>query len=291
MTEQHLWTHGEATVNGVRLHYVEAGQGPLVILLHGFPEFWYSWRRQIPALAAAGYHVIAPDMRGYNLSEKPPRVRDYRIEILASDVVELICHAGASTATVVGHDWGGAIAWFVPMLFPNVVEKLIILNAPHPLAFLREMKTPAQLLKSSYQFFFQLPTLPEAVIRARDYAMLRSLLRTEPMRCRAFSKADVRRYKEAIAQPGALTAALNYYRAAFRQGPRSMARLSRRIDIPTLLIWGEHDRYLGLNLTRNLEQWVPRLRLERLPDASHWVQNDEPERVSEWMIEFLSEAH
>jgi len=290
MTESNSWTHREAVVNGVRLHYVEAGQGPLVILLHGFPEFWYSWRAQIPALAAAGYHVIALDMRGYNLSQKPPRVRDYGIEILARDVAELIRSTGAARATVVGHDWGGAVAWFAPMLYPHLVEKLIVLNAPHPLAFLRELKTPAQLLKSWYQFFFQLPYLPEAMIRARDYAMLRDLLRRAPSRRRAFTKADIRLYKAAIAQPSALTAALNYYRAAFRGGPRGMSRLARRIDVSTLLIWGEQDRYLGLNLTRDLEQWVPRLRLERLADASHWVQNDAPQRVNELMIEFLREA-
>jgi len=292
--EGEAWTHRQAVVNGVRLHYVEAGEGPLVVLLHGFPEFWYSWRHQIPALATAGFHVVAPDQRGYNESEKPPGVRSYRIEALTDDVVALIRHAGAERATVVGHDWGGAIAWSVPMRHPEAVEKLIVLNAPHPAAFQRELRSLGQLRKSWYVFFFQLPWLPEALVRLGGFPSVERMLRRDPVRAGAFSKEDIAQYKRALAQPRALTAGINYYRAGFRRNPLEMLREARQgvptIDVPTLLIWGERDRYLGLRLTEGLERWVPKIRVERIPDASHWVQVDAFERVNELMIEFLREG-
>jgi pimeloyl-ACP methyl ester carboxylesterase len=288
-TRAEPWTHHEAVVNGVRLHYVEAGSGPLVILLHGFPEFWYSWRFQIPALAARGYRVVAPDMRGYNTSEKPPGVRSYLIDTLSDDVAGLIHYLGASKAVVAGHDWGGAVAWYMPMRHPAIVEKLIVLNAPHPGAFLRELRTARQLRKSWYMLFFQLPWLPEAALHAGRFAMLDRVMRTDPVRGDAFSEADIRRYKRALNQPGALTATVNYYRALFRRSPREAMREPPQIDCPTLLIWGEQDRYLGVPLTEGLDRWVPDIRVERIPDASHWVQVDAPERVNELMLEFLQD--
>ena len=289
-TGQDVWTHREAVVNGVRLHYVEAGEGPLVVLLHGFPEFWYSWRYQIPALAAAGFHVIAPDMRGYNESEKPSGIRNYQIELLTDDVADLIHHAGAQRATIVGHDWGGVIAWYMPMRHQHAVEKLIVLNGPHPGAFLRKLWAPAQLRKSWYIFFFQLPWLPETTFRARGYAWLDHMLRHDPTRPGAFDEEDIRRYKRAIAQPGALNAAINYYRTIFRRSPLKVIHEMRRIVVPTLLIWGERDRYLDIRLTEDLDEWVPKIRIERLSQASHWVQNDAPERVNQLIIGFLREG-
>jgi pimeloyl-ACP methyl ester carboxylesterase len=280
------WTHREGVVNGVRLHWVEAGSGPLVLLLHGFPEFWYSWRHQIPALAAAGFRVLAPDLRGYNLSGKPPGVASYRLETLTDDVAGLIAHAGAASAAVVGHDWGGGIAWTLAMRRPEVVRQLAVLNALHPAAFLRELRRPAQLLRSWYMFFFQLPWLPELLLRACNYALLERTLRRDPVRPGAFTEDDIRRYKKALSKPGALTAGINYYRASFRQ-LRRMIRETPPIMVPTLLIWGERDRYLGPRLTEALERWVPGIRVERLPDASHWVQQDAPERVNALLVEFL----
>src|SRR5262249_33835635 len=150
------WAHRHALVGGLRLHYVEAGAGPPVLLLHGFPEFWYSWRHQLPALAGAGFRAWAPDLRGYNESEKPAGVRNYRVRLLVEDVAGLIRHTGAGRATVVGHDWGGVIAWRLAMDRPELVERLVILNAPHPGAFLRELRNPAQWLRSAYVLFFQL---------------------------------------------------------------------------------------------------------------------------------------
>lgn len=284
------WRHGDMAVNGVRLHYVEAGTGPLVVLLHGFPEFWYSWRYQIPALADAGYRVIAPDMRGYNTSEKPRGVAAYSVETLTDDVAGLIDQAGAEKAVIVGHDWGGAVAWNVPMRHPRLVEKLIVLNAPHPAAFMRELRTLAQLRKSWYVLFFQLPWLPEAVFRAGNYATIERTMRTDPVRPGAFDDADIRRYKRALAQPGALTSAINYYRGLTRRDPRRATGDLPSIEVPTMLIWGEQDRYLGVRLTEGLEQWAPRIRVERIPDASHWVQVDAPEQVNALMLDFLREA-
>jgi pimeloyl-ACP methyl ester carboxylesterase len=282
------FTHRYANLGGLRLHYVEAGEGPLVVLLHGFPEFWYSWRHQLPALAAAGFHAVAPDMRGYNLSTKPRRVAGYRMGYLTHDVAALIQTCGAERATVVGHDWGGGVAWGFAMRYPHLLDRLAILNCPHPLRFLQALRTPRQLLRSWYIFFFQLPWLPEASIRARDFAGLRETFRREPTRPGAFSEADIDRYVEAMARPRALTGAINYYRAFVQHG-LAERRLLRRIDAPVLVIWGERDRYLGQELAEPPRAWVPHARVERLPDASHWVQVDQPERVNALLCEFLTE--
>lgn len=281
------WTHGEAVVDGVRLHYVEAGAGPLVLLLHGFPEFWYSWRHQLPALAGAGFRVVAPDTRGYNLSDKPEGVDAYRVERLVDDVVGLVAHFGAERAVVVGHDWGGLVAWYTAILRPDVVERLVVLNAPHPAAYRRELTRSTQALRSWYAAFFQLPVLPEAALRAGDFALLRRVLRSEPVREGAFTGEDIRRYEEALGRPGALEAAINYYRAAARDrsGLLSVAA-GRPIAAPTLLIWGEADPYLVSGLADDLEEWVPDLRVARLR-ASHWVQVDAAAEVNRLLLEFL----
>ena len=283
-----VWTHREAVVNRVRLHYVEAGGGPLIVLLHGFPEFWYSWRHQIPALAEAGFRVMAPDLRGYNLSDKPAGVRHYRLGALVEDVAGLIRRAGAGKAVVAGHDWGGGVAWALAMRWPQLLSRLVILNAPHPGAFFRELRTWSQLRRSWYMFFFQLPVLPELFMRAGNFRGLERTLRHDPVRPGAFTDEDIQRYKEAIARPGALTAGINYYRAAFRYSRLSPAQSFPKIEVPTLLIWGEKDRYLGIRLTEGLDRWVADLRIERIPEASHWVQNDAPERVNRLMIDFLN---
>lgn len=281
-----MLTHHFAEVNGVRLHYVEAGQGPLVVLLHGFPEFWYCWRHQLPALAAAGFRAIAPDLRGYNDSDKPSGVASYRLDRLTADVVGLIQHAGVARAHVVAHDWGGGIAWNLAAQHPAVVDRLAILNSPHPAAFLREFKTVRQLLKSWYMFFFQLPWLPEWWMRRGDFAGLAQTFLNDPVRPGAFTPEDVERYREAFRKPGALTAAINYYRAMFRYTPVSAVRAMPVVQAPTLLIWGDQDRYLNVRLTEGMEPYVPNLRIEHL-NASHWVQNDAVERVNELLIDFL----
>jgi pimeloyl-ACP methyl ester carboxylesterase len=284
-SDEAAWAHRMARVNGVSLHYVEAGSGPLVVLLHGFPEFWYAWRAQIPALEAAGFRVLAPDMRGYNLSDKPPGVEDYRLDKLTADVAGLIRQAGAERAHVVGHDWGGAVAWAVAMHRPEAVGRLAILNAPHPAAYHRELRRSGQFLRSWYVLFFQVPWVPEWLFSAGNFALFERAFRREPLRPGAFTDEDIRRYKEALARPGALTATINYYRAAFRHSG-AIQRGLRPIAAPTLLLWGERDRYLGPRLTEGLEAWVPRLRVERL-HASHWVQRDAPDEVNRLLIDFL----
>jgi pimeloyl-ACP methyl ester carboxylesterase len=279
------WTHQEAVINGVRLHYVEQGSGPLVVLLHGFPEFWYSWRHQLPALASAGFRAVALDQRGYNTSEKPRGVSSYRTSSLVQDVAALVQHTGEQRATIAGHDWGGAVAWMTAALRPEVVERLVVINAPHPLAYRRAMRGLRQVLRSWYVLFFQLPWLPELMLRAGNYRAIDRVMRQQPRRPGTFSEEDIAAYKRAIAQPGALSAAVNYYRAAVRH-PADMAAV-HRIGAPTLLIWGEHDPYLGLELTVGLERWVPDIRVERLPNASHWAQVDAADDVSRLLIDFL----
>ena len=282
------WAHREAVVNGVRLHYVEAGAGPLVLLLHGFPEFWYAWRRQIGPLAAAGFRVLAPDLRGYNLSDKPHGVAAYRVEALTADVAGLIRHAGDGAAAVVGHDWGGVLTWLLPVYFPELVHKRVILNAPHPAALRRELRRGTQqLLRSWYVFFFQLPVLPEAMMRRR----LRPAGPDAATPTRPPRRLHRRRRSGLPARPdpaGALMAAINYYRAAFRRPRRPED--DRPCPVPTLVLWGDRDRFLGPRLTEGLERWAPNVRIERIPDASHWVQNDAPERVNALMMEFLRRA-
>lgn len=290
------WKHGEVVVedgggSGVRLHYVEAGSGPLIVLLHGFPEYWYSWRHQIPALAAAGFRVVAPDMRGYNLSDKPRGVRSYRMGALVADVRGLIAALGESRAIVVGHDWGGVIAWFVAMQCPEMVDKLVILNAPHPASFARGWRNLRQLRKSWYIAAFQLPRLPEARIRAGNYRIIRQLFSSVVRRDgkrprRAFSREEIEGYVNALGQPNALTSTLNYYRALIRYG-RDASRVTRRVTSPALLIWGEHDPYLGVELTEGLEPWAESLRVARLPDAGHWMQNEQPSHVNHLIVEFI----
>ena len=281
--------HRYADLAGVRLHYVEAGEGPLVVLLHGFPEFWYSWRFQIPALAAAGFRVVAPDMRGYNLSDKPKGVEGYALETLARDVERLIWALGEERAVVVGHDWGGIVAWAVAMLHPERVERLAILNVPHPERFSRGLRTPRQLLRSSYAFFFQIPWLPERLIRAGHFAILRYVFRNDPVRPGTFGEEDIDRYVEAFSRPGALTAAINYYRALARRPPAVARKLRRRIEAPVMVIWGQRDLFLVPELARPDPTLVPDARVERLPDASHWVQQDRPERVNALLLDFLGD--
>jgi epoxide hydrolase 4 len=279
---------GYAELDDVRLHYVEAGDGPLVVLLHGFPEFWFAWRFQIPALAEAGFRVVAPDMRGYNLSSRPEGVAAYDTGRLAADVADLVRERGAQSAMVAGHDWGAAVAWATAMNHPQAVERLAILNVPHPRRMLEGLRTPRQLARSWYVFFFQLPWLPERLARAGRWRAFRYGFEHDA-RPGAFTAQDIERYIEAWSQPGAVTAMINYYRATFRQPPRRLQGRLRPVQAPTLVIWGERDRYLGEELAEPSSDDVPHLEaVVRLPNASHWVYHDEPDRVSQLLIDFFS---
>jgi epoxide hydrolase 4 len=277
---------GYAEVGDQRLHYVEAGDGPLIVLLHGFPEFWYGWRQQITPLAAAGFHVVAPDMRGYNLSSKPGGVAAYDSAPLAADIAGLIRERGAQSALLVGHDWGGTVAWATAMNHPEVVDRLAILNAAHPRKLLQGLHHPGQLRKSWYFFFFDLPELPESIVHADHWRFFRHFLRDAHP---AITPQEFERYIEAWSQPSAATAMINYYRASVRQ-KHPEAQL-RPLQAPTLVIWGQRDRYLGQELAEPDHDDVPNLdHVEFLPDASHWVHHDEAGRVTQLLADFFAPA-
>jgi len=270
----------------ITLHYVEAGEGPLVLLLHGFPEFWFGWRRQIAPLAAAGFRVVAPDTRGYNLSSRPEGVDAYSVDLLAEDIRGLVHALGATSANVVGHDWGGSIAWATATNHPEVVDRLAILNAAHPRRLQEGLHHPSQLRKSWYFFFFAIPGLPEDVVHARDWHFFRHFLHDANP---PFTPEETERYIEAWSQPGAATAMIDYYRSSVKESSKQAKEEHPPIQAPTLVIWGERDRYLGENLAEPDREDVPNLdRVERLEDASHWVHHDEAERVNQLLIDFFS---
>jgi epoxide hydrolase 4 len=281
--------HEHVRVGDVRLHVVEPDVDPegrpLVVLLHGFPEAWFSWRHQLPALASAGFRAVAPDLRGYNRSDKPSRVSDYRIERLADDVAALIDALGHRKATVVGHDWGGVIAWFFAMRHPSLLDRLVVMNAPHPHHYLTMMGDPAQLRRSWYILFFQLPWLPERVFERDDFAGMRAALRDGTERPGAFTEADLERYVRAWR--GNSRTMMHYYRALLRRNPLRLRQDLRPIDRPVQVIWGARDRHLLTRYAEPPAKWVWDLRLDLLDDASHWVQTDRPERVNARLLDFL----
>lgn len=283
----HALEHHTVATNGLQLHVVQCGpaNGPLVLLLHGFPEFWVAWRRQIPALAAAGFRVWAPDQRGYNLSDKPHRVHNYTIDQLAADIIGLIDAAGHQTAAVVGHDWGAAVAWHLAAQFPHRISRVAILNVPHPRVLGRALvNKPAQLLKSWYVFFFQLPWLPEALVRWRSWRVARWALRSTSRRG-TFSDADLALYQTAWAQPDAMRSMINWYRAAARTS-RKTAKAGR-VAVPVRIIWGEKDAFLKKELATESLVYCDRGELTYLP-ATHWVQHEEATAVNNLLLSFLS---
>jgi pimeloyl-ACP methyl ester carboxylesterase len=273
--------------NGIRLQVARAGpeDGPLVILLHGFPEFWYGWRKQIPALANAGFHVWAPDQRGYATSDKPPLVRDYTLDKLASDVAGLIAAAGRERAIVIGHDWGGAVAWWLATNNPELVDRLVILNVPHPQVMRRMIFTNLrQILRSWYMFAFQIPWLPEwAAERNNWHALVRGMRASS--RPGTFTEADFEHYRQAWSQPGAYTAMLNWYRAMFRYGvpsPRNM-----RVIPPTLILWGKQDRFIAPEAANASLALCDNGKLVAYDAATHWLQHEEADDVNRRIVEFL----
>ena len=291
-----LITHHHRTVNGLEVHLVEAGEGPLVVLLHGFPDFWYSWRHQIPALAAAGFRVLAPDLRGYADTEAPRGVTAYRLEHLVADVVDLITVAGEQRAHLVGHDWGGIVAWTAAAAHPERFDRLAVCNIPHPSALRRALRRPSQLARSWYTYAFQVPIAPELALRALHGRLLRRVLRAGATRRDSFSDADLDRYTHALLDRGDLTGPVNYYRAVGRtplrwpfasQGPGAPHPLAVRQ--PVLVQWGERDHALIPQLAEPPRDLVPDARTIRYPDAGHWVHLDEAEAVNTELLRFLAE--
>jgi len=279
--------------NGLRFRVVQAGpeRGPLVLLLHGFPEGAGCWRHQIGALAAAGYRVWAPDQRGYGESARPDGVRQYRLPVLAADAFGLLDAAGVASARVVAHDWGGAVAWWMAQARPDRVERLAILNCPHPAVMRRALFTnPRQMLRSWYMALFQLPWLPEALLGAGDGALLARGLRTSS-RQGAFSDADLAAYRRDWRRPGALRAMIDWYRAArypLRMGGRVGAAAEPRVQPPTLLLWGRRDRALGAELAQPTLARCAHGRLVFLDAATHWLQHEEPARINAALLEHLA---
>jgi pimeloyl-ACP methyl ester carboxylesterase len=278
--------HERVQGDGVELHVARAGDGPPVVLLHGFPENWTSWRRQMPVLARAGFSVLAPDMRGYNLSDRPAEREAYHLRHLVADVAALIRSTGHARAHVVGHDWGGIVAWTFAGLQPELLHRLVVMNAPHMRIYTAKARRGMQLLRSWYVGLFRIPGLAERLLSAGSFAAVRHLLGSTPARARTFSAEDIERYVEALARPGALAAALDYYRANMAPGALALAR-EARAAAETLVIWGERDAALGVELLDGLELVAPRVRIHRIPDAGHWVQNEAPRQVNRALVEFL----
>jgi epoxide hydrolase 4 len=270
----------------VGLQAVAAGplDGPGVLLLHGFPEFWYGWHRQIEPLAAAGFRVIVPDQRGYNLSSKPSDAAAYALTELVSDVIAIADQLGKEKIFLAGHDWGAAVAWSAALLYPQRIAKLAVLNVPHPSVMRKFLSTrPRQLLRSWYMFFFQFPWLPEAALSAFNFHMgARALVGSS--RPGTFTAEDLAQYRAAWSQPGALTGMINWYRALFRTRVKFP---DRTVRVPTRILWGERDAFLLAEMAHESLRYCTNSELFTFAEATHWLQHEEPARVSELLINFF----
>jgi pimeloyl-ACP methyl ester carboxylesterase len=289
--------HQFADVNGIRMHYVTTGTGRLILFAHGFPEFWYAWKRQLDEFGK-DHQAVAPDLRGYNLTSKPEGVENYRARHLVEDLRALAAHLGASKFVLVAHDWGGAVAWAFALAHPEKLEKLVIINSPHPGVFARELQSnPAQQEASQYMRMFCTAEAEEILSRNHYQALIEMAL-AHGLKRGYFDEADRRAYVEAWSQPGALTGGLNYYRASRFLPPVpgtplpeskldvDVAALS--VHVPTLVIWGERDIALLPGNLEGLAEFVPDLTIRRIPDANHWVVHQKPELVNRYIREFLS---
>jgi Predicted hydrolases or acyltransferases (alpha/beta hydrolase superfamily) len=278
-------------INDIALHVVLAGpaNGKPLIFLHGFPEFWFAWRHQIDHFVSLEYRVIIPDQRGYNLSDKPAGVASYSIDLLATDVVGVLDNVAGSKAFVAGHDWGAAVSWYLAARYSDRIHRAAMLSVPHPRVFINNLiMSPGQLRRSWYIFFFQLPWLPEFIMHRRDWALLvRGLQNTSAPG--VFSDSDLKQYKESWARKGALTAMLNWYRAAlFRPSKLALDPEGSRVKVPALLIWGKKDRFAGEAMARQSLQYCDDGRLEIFETASHWVQHEEPAQLNNLLSEFFA---
>jgi len=277
--------------NGIRLHVAQDGpsDGPAIILLHGFPENSYAWKRQIPFIASAGYRVWAPDQRGYNLSDKPQGIAAYNLDELAADVIGLINAMGQNQVVLVGHDWGAAVAWWVAAKYPDRLAKLVVMNVPHDEVMQKNLRHSfTQMKKSWYMFFYQLPWLPEILSKRHDWKLLVDTL-INSSRPGTFTDNDLQQYRQAWSQPKAYQSMLNWYRAVFQKPAIPLS--NSRITVPTLLIWGAQDKFLGKEMAQPSIDLCDDGRLAFIEDASHWLQHEEPEQVNELIMEFLKAAN
>ncbi|MEM7590732.1 MAG: alpha/beta hydrolase [Cyanobacteria bacterium P01_A01_bin.83] len=286
MSDLSNWEHKFIETNGIKLHYVDQGTGKLMLMLHGFPEFWYSWRYQIEEFAQ-DYHTVAIDLRGYNDSDKPEGVEAYQMSEFIEDVKGVIEGLGYQDCILVAHDWGGAIAWNFAYAYPEMVEQLIVLNIPHPAKFAAGLKTPQQLLKSWYIFAFQIPWLPEWLLQLNDYQAIKEAFSGMAIDKTAFSDGDLNAYRDAAAKPGALTAMINYYRGIFSKLFEGGQQQWSVLEVPTLTIWGENDTAFGKELTYGTDAYVRDWQIKYIPSCSHWVQQEQPALVNQYIREFL----
>jgi pimeloyl-ACP methyl ester carboxylesterase len=276
------------SANGLSFNVATAGSGDrLALCLHGFPESSYSFRHQMPLFERLGYRVWAPDLRGYGKTSRPLGVAEYAIERLEADVAGLIDRAGAREVVLVGHDWGGGIAWSFAAQALRRIDRLIVMNCPHPQCFEKGILRPRQLLRSWYMFFFQLPAIPEMYLGARHAERVGRAFRGMAIDKSKFPDDVLAVYRDLASEPGALTAMVNYYRAMFRGFSRLRARGFKEIRVPTLLIWGERDAALGKELTYDTGRYVTDLTIRYVPNVSHWVQQEAPEAVNLLIEEWL----
>ena len=290
---KNMFEHKYADVNNIRLHYITVGKGKLIMFLHGFPEFWYEWKNQL-AEFGRDYQAVAPDMRGYNLSSKPTDVEQYQIKYLIEDVRALAEHLGYKKFILVAHDWGGAVALPFAIRHPDYLEKLIIINAPHPATFIRELRDNPEQRKASQYILVHRTPKAEEILSRNNYALLASNLLEDGLKQGYFTEEDKKAYIEAWSQPGALTGGLNYYRATHlgsftgESDDISSADPSLfTVAVPTLVIWGEKDKYLLTGNLEGLEKYVPNLTIKRIPEGSHWVIHEKPGLVNSYIREFI----
>lgn len=272
--------------HSVRLHAVAAGpnDGPLLVLLHGFPEFWYGWHRQIGPLARAGYRVVVPDQRGYNLSSKPADVSDYAVHELVGDVIAIGDQLRAARFYLAGHDWGAAVAWATAMQYPERVRKLVIVNVPHPAVMMRNVQSnPRQMLRSWYIGFFQIPCLPEGAFSANGFAAGISGLKNSSLPG-TFSEEDFSRYRGAWSRPGAVSAMINWYRALLRHRPQIA---DPQVHVPTRILWGKRDRFLLPEMAEESLKFCDSAELTYFAENTHWLQHEQPGAVTAAMTEFF----
>lgn len=284
------WRESMRAIGGLSMHVVEAGEpgNPLVILLHGFPEFWWAWRHQLTPLATAGYHVVAPDMRGYNISDAPQEVAAYTLDILAADIHALADAFGAQRFHLVGHDWGAVIGWWVAATYPGRLERVVLMDGPHPDVWARQaLKHPVQALRSTYVAFFQLPWLPEAALGSFDFAGLKAML-AHSARPGAFEPGALEQYATAWAHPGSLTAMLNYYRA-MRERPKYDE--PARIAPPTLILWASDDLFLERHVAEACLALCDHGQLAFVEGASHWLHLEQPGEINARILAWLEEAY
>lgn len=275
----------EHRVNGVTLHDVQLGaaKAPLVILLHGFGDFWWGWRRQLGPLAAAGFRIVAPDQRGYNLSEKPIGLKAYDLDTLSADIVGLADSHGAQKFCIVGHDFGGLVGWWIASRHPDRVERFVAINSFHPQILAPYWRShPSQALRSSYMGIYQIPRLPEMILSMKNFAVMRQLF-LRSCRPGTFSKADMEHYRRTWSKPGALSGMINWYRA-LRYKPRIE---DLRIKVPTLVIWGKKDIYLEEGLAEASLALCDDGKALWIEDGTHFVHIEEPDIVNSAMVDFL----